>query len=407
MIHSLAPVATAKISSYHWLLFGICFFSNVFGGTASTLVSVYLPVITKDLLGSTSAEQFNWVSAYINALYFAGWATGGLIWGVLSDKIGRAKSLAAAVAMYGVLTLLKGLVTSWEILLVMQFFCGFGVGGVLVINTTLLSEVWPAKSRSVFIGFVSVGFAIGIFSSGTINYFISEWRQGLLFGACPLILGVSSFFLLHESEEWKNTHQTKHTRITGNIREMISGSVIFGSMLVGLWAIFSWLPTWVQSLLLTTDGQKERGISLMLLGMGGLSGGFLSGWISNALGMRQTLLLCFSGCLILSLLLFQLNTSFTSITIIEIALLAFLFGISQGTLSVYIPLLFPVAVRATATGFCFNIGRFFTTLAIFFVGAWVTRLGGYGNSLSLFSLVFFLGFIFIVFTKSQSKNLTA
>ena len=108
----------------------------------------------------------------------------------------------------------------------------------------------------------------------------------------------------------------------------------------------------------------------MLLGAGGLTGGFFSGWVSHALGTRKAMLICFSGCFILSFVLFKTNTVFSGITLAEIALLAFMFGISQGLLSVYIPLLFPVAIRATATGFCFNTGRIFTAAAVFFVGAW-------------------------------------
>ena len=139
----------------------------------------------------------------------------------------------------------------------------------------------------------------------------------------------------------------------------------------------------------------------MLLGVGGLIGGFLSGWVANALGTRRAMILCFSTCFILSLLLFKGNSAFTTLTQIEIGLLALSFGISQGLLAVYIPLLFPVNIRATATGFCFNIGRFFTAAAVFFVGALVTTLGGYGNSLFAFSLIFIVGLLFIIFSRKQ------
>lgn len=180
---------------------------------------------------------------------------------------------------------------------------------------------------------------------------------------------------------------------------LVNGIIIFGSMLIGLWAIFSWLPTWVQSIVTHSDGQKERSLSMMLLGIGGLSGGFASGWISNQFGVRKTMLVCFAGCFLFSLLLFMGNTTFSTLTLIEITLLSFMFGISQGSLSVYIPMLFPVGIRATATGLCFNVGRFFTACAVFFVGALVTSLGGYGNSLFTFSLVFLLGLAFLLSSK--------
>lgn len=406
-LEATAPtVPIQKISAYHWQLFAICFLGNVLAGLSSTLMSVYIPVVVKDLLGPVDSEQLNQVSAYINALYFIGWAIGGLTWGLIGDRIGRAKSLALAVSMYGLFTFLKGFAPSWEMILVFQFFCGFGVGGVLVINTTLLSEVWPEKTRAVFIGILSIGFPVGIFSSGAVNYFVSNWRQGFMVGALPVALGLISFWALRESEKWKTSrtkpeeNKIKPAQYSTNL---FNGSVIFGSMLIGLWAIFSWVPTWVQSLLVNSDGQNERGLSMMLLGAGGLTGGFLSGWVANALGTRKAMMLCFSGCFIISFLLFKGNTTFSTITLIEIAALAFMFGISQGLLSVYIPLLFPVAIRATATGFCFNVGRFFTAAAVFFVGALVTTLGGYGNSLFTFSLVFLIGFLFLAFSKRTTN----
>ena len=138
---------------------------------------------------------------------------------------------------------------------------------------------------------------------------------------------------------------------------------------------------------------------MMLLGAGGLSGGFVSGWVSNALGTRKAMMLCFGGCFILSCLLFKISNSFNTATVVEIAMLSFMFGISQGLLAVYIPQLFAVPIRGMATGFCFNVGRFFTAAVVFFVGALVTTLGGYGNSLFTFSFVFLLGFSILLFAK--------
>ena len=71
-------VSTEKVSSYLWLTFAICFLGNVLAGMASTLMSVYLPVVVKDLVGSVNESELSQMSAYINALYFIGWAIGGL-----------------------------------------------------------------------------------------------------------------------------------------------------------------------------------------------------------------------------------------------------------------------------------------------------------------------------------------
>ncbi len=393
-----------KISSYHWMMFILCFLGNVMGGTASTLMSVYLPVVVKDLLGGTGVQQLGDVSAYISALYFVGWAIGGLSMGLIGDRIGRARSLALSIATFGFFTFFISLASSWEMILVFRFFCGFGVGGMMVINTTLLSEVWPQRTRAVFIGILSIGFPVGIFSSGAVNYLVPGWRHGFTIGILPVVVSFLAIWLLKESEKWKESRNREdrdqlQISLRAHRKDLINGSVIFGSMLIGLWAIFSWVPTWVQSLLTTSDGQRERGLSMMLLGAGGLSGGFVSGWVSNALGTRRAMQVCFSGCFILSFLLFKLNTAFSAVTIVEIAMLSFMFGISQGLLAVYIPQLFPVAIGAMATGFCFNVGRFFTAAAVFFVGALVTVFGGYGNSLFAFSMVFLIGLTFLFFSK--------
>ncbi len=238
---SPALSSAEKITPYLWFLFIVCFLSNVLGGTASTLMSVYLPVVVKDLLGQVTDERMSDVSAYINALYFVGWAIGGFVWGMIADQIGRAKALSMCVGMFGLFTILKGFAPSLEIMLVFQFLCGFGVGGVIVVNTTLLTEAWPERTRALFIGFVSIGFPVGIFSSGAVNYFVSSWRQGFLMGILPLTLGIISFFALRESQKWEiaQTNQSgSNDRLSAYRLNLLNGSVIFGSMLIGLWANF-------------------------------------------------------------------------------------------------------------------------------------------------------------------------
>jgi MFS-type transporter involved in bile tolerance (Atg22 family) len=138
---------------------------------------------------------------------------------------------------------------------------------------------------------------------------------------------------------------------------------------------------------------------MMMLGMGGLTGGFLSGWLANAMGLRRALLLCFAACSVMAFVLFKTNTVFSSVIFIEIAVLALFFGASQGILSVFIPQLFPTAIRARATGICFNTGRLVTASAVFFIGVLVVVLGGYGNALFILSWIFVLGLIVTLLSR--------
>ena len=395
--------------SYLTLLFILCFLSSAMGGTVSTLMSVYLPVVVKDLQGDLDAAELNNISGFINALFIFGWALGGFSWGLISDRIGRKTALLYAIACYGIFTVLTGMMPQWTGVVVCRFMSGFGVGGVLVVSFTLLSEVWPPKSKAVITGIISIAFPVGIFSAGLINFVVSSWREGFFIGFIPIALAILGIWILKESEIWLAHRAEKAKSNIKSIwyaaeyrRELLIGSLMFGTMLIGLWAIFSWLPTWVQSLI-ATDAPKERGLSMMCMGMGGLAGGFFSGWLVNFIGLKKSMLLCFAVCAVMSFILFKTNTTFSPMIFAEIAVLALFFGASQGVLSAYIPQLFHTGIRATATGFCFNIGRLFTGTAVLFIGILVTNLGGYGNSIFIFSTVFIIGFIVVLFVKDKPK----
>ena len=399
---------TGKIGILLWISFAICFICNISAGLLSTLMSVYLPVVVKELSGEVSADQLNYISAYINSLYIAGWAVGGLFWGFFSDKIGRVKALAISVGSFGLFTLLISIASTWEMVVAFRLMSGLAVGGILVITPTLLFEIWPPRTRAVMIGIDSIGFPIGIFSSGLVNVLVADWHTAFYIGAVPFLLSICCIWVLRESQDWRkskeNSTATKLQYEPEDRANLLKGAVIFGSMLIGLWGMFSWIPTWVQSLLTNSTGQTERGIAMMLLGAGGLTGGFISGWVSNGLGVRKAMMLCFTGCITMSVLLFGLNSSFSIVIYVELALLSLFFGISQGLLSIYIPQLFPVHIRGTFTGICFNIGRIVTAVAIFFVGVMVSALGGYGNSLLTFAGIFVIGFFTVFMTNDKTKN---
>ena len=400
-----------KITSYHWLLFAICFLATAFAGVSSTLMSVYLPVAVKDLLGNKSTDELNTISAYINAIFILGGAMGGFTTGIICDKAGRKKALLFSTGVLGLFTVLTGYMPNWLLVVVCRFFTGFGLGAVLVTTTTIMMEEWPEKTKAIFIGFVSIAMPLGIFSAGVIDYFVASWRQAFIAGAVPLMLAILAARALKESKKWHDSRsliaEQPLNKISifsaGHKTNLIIGSLIFGTMLIGLWAIFSWLPTWIQSLVSNGEAQGPRGISMMMLGMGGLAGGFLSGWLANAIGLRRSLLLCFGVAASMSFVLFKTNTVISPVVYAEVLVLALFFGASQGVLSVYIPHLFPVAIRGTATGFCFNIGRLFTAAAVLFVGVLVTDLGGYSNALFIFSLVFVIGWLVTLLATGKQE----
>jgi MFS family permease len=405
-------MAIQKRSAGLGLVFVLCFLSTLFGGVLTMLMSVYLPVAVTDLLGKVNEDRLNEVSALINSLFIFGWMFGGFAWGLIADWIGRSKSFIFCTACYGLFAVLTPLMPSWSMVSACRFLTGFGVGGVLVTTTILVSELWPDQKRAVALGILSVAIPVGFFAAGAINNLLANWRAAFLVGIFPLLLSVISVFAIPETQKWK-----ENKKMTADQREdtrkqlfapvyrkdLLSGSVIFGAMLIGLWAIFSWAPTWVQSIASPADAARQRGLATMILAAGGLTGSFLSGWIVNGIGLRNTMLMCFGACFTLSFVVFKLNHSISTPAFIEMAVLAGFFGISQGTLAVYIPLLFPTLIRASATGFCFNIGRLFTATVVFFIGALVSFLNGYGNAIFIFSFIFLVGF-FATWVTRQTKQ---
>ena len=385
--------------------------SYLFGGTVSTLMSASLPVAVPELLGGNASEaRLGEVGAYISAVFIYGWMFGGLIFGIISDRIGRQKVLIFVTLLYGVATLMTVFVQNWYVLMGYRFVTGMGVGGVLLIATVYIAEIWAEKTRPIALGILAVAFPVGIVTSGGLTVSFSSWRESFWLGLIPISIAILMVFLLPESKQWNDLDKSKKVLYSTIFKpvyrkNLVTGSLIFGSVLIGLWGIFSWIPTWVQTLLPAgQNGRQERGLTMILLGSGGILGGILSGFLIKYIGSRKTLTITFLGCILACCVLFLTNPEFSKIIYLETAFLSLFFGISQGSLSSYILELFPTIIRATASGFCFNIGRFFTATAVFFVGSMVTLFGGFNNTLLSFSLVFLIALTTAYLSKEVLKN---
>lgn len=381
------------------LLLAFCILAYVSGGAISMVLSVYLPAIVADLLGQNNESIMSQTGPWLNAAYLAGMTIGGLILGVVSDQWGRVRVLCLSLLLSGISTLYAATLDNWILLAWLRVISGVGVSGILITGAVLVSETWPKKDRAVAQGILGVAFPVGIVLSGSLNVFTEHWRSAFLIGWVPVVLAPVVLFLFRNLV----THQIpvdqkgalKSVFVPQNRRKLWLGAAIYGADLVGLWAIFSWMPTWVDSML---DGAEQagkmRGITMMILGMGGMIGTGLSGVLINQFGLRRTLLSNFAGTFALCLLIFPGNHTFSNFLLGQTVLLSLLFGVSQGALTVFVTELFPRDIRASGTGFCFNTGRVFTTSAVFFVGTLVEVLGGYSNSMLLFSCAFLIsGFI--------------
>jgi MFS family permease len=377
------------------LVLALCLLSNVLAGLVSTLMSAYLPDAVRELAGSADGATVGHVGAYIGSLFLVGWATGGIALGWLADRFGRARTFTFAVFLFAIASLAAATSGSWLFLVACRLVTGAGIGGTMVVSAILVAEAWSERERAIALGFLGVSYPIGIISSGVISYTVSDWRTGFLVGLLPLVLALISAAVVRDPVQPRGRDPSSFAALVSpaHRRDLLAGAAIFGTMSVGIWATFSWLPAWAEDLIGTAvGGQQQRGILMVVLGCGGIVGGAFSGLLSNMIGRRGTLLVGFAGAFSASMLLFRTNVDFTPVVFVETALLAVFFGISQGALTIYIPELFPTRIRATATGVCFNVGRIVTALAVFFVGVLVPVLGGYGSAISVFSTIYLVGF---------------
>jgi MFS family permease len=394
------------------VLFAITFASNALAGLVATVMSTYLPQSVQELTGSSDLAHVGRVGGYIGSLFLVGWLVGGMLLGWAGDRFGRVRSFTGAVLACGAFTLVAAAAPTWPLLAACRFMAGFGVGGILVVSAVIVAEGWSRQTRAVALGFVSLGFPIGIIASGVLRYADPSWRSAMLVGIVPVVLALVGAALLRECEHWREARRSRAPGALHELREMLApgnlscflvGGTIYGTMLVGLWATFSWLPTWAQSFFPPGQGQSESGIVMAVLGVGGMVGGAFSGVAANVAGRKWSLLVAFAGAFIASFVLLETNARFTAVVYAEAAILALFFGVSQGVLAVYIPELFPIGIRSTATGICFNAGRVVTAGAVFFVGALVPVLGGYGNAIFAFSAAYVLGFIAAAFGRETSQ----
>ena len=420
------------ISRYHWLAFFCCWMGGIFDGLDSTLMSVTMPLALGELVGSTDKVVVGPIASYVTSVFLVGWMTGGVLFGVVGDKLGRVKSMIFSILLYAIFTGLAGFTHNWQQLALCRFLTGLGIGGELVSISTFMAEVWPSRSRAIAIGVLITSYQAGVFIAGSINTLIHSWRTVFFIGAIPALLVIFVRMALKESDKWmaaRKHHQQHAERVShwkhlfhrSHLRSLLVGGLIFGGLLIGYWASLSWIPLWIQDMLQTSGTGNERGIATMYQGVAAVLGCCIAGVLSDWLGRRATIMFSYLGCFIASALLFLTNIQFSPIVYWECAILGFFIGLAQAIMYIYLPELFPTLIRASATGFCLNVGRFVTAISVFFVGdliRFILRnhvafhllgqpdMSGYAVAAFLFSLAYLIAVAAALFgTETKGKAL--
>lgn len=381
----------------------ICWMSGLVSGITATLVPANLQRMTVALGYETGLHDVASVGSWLLSLFLVGWVVGGITLGSLADRFSRVGVLSSSLVIVSVSTVGLLWATSLIQATVLRTISGFGVGAVMVISTTLVSEVAPPQRRGLLMGLFANSYPVGIIATGLFELLFQSWTQAFLICGLGVMLVAMSTALLRSSVQ-RRTSPTSHQRESlRSYRGTIAfASLLFGCVLVSLWSAFSWLPSMASHVFAATSADgSSSGTTVAAFGLGGIIGSLLCGLITHHLSNARALQVSYGGSLALLLLAITLGTQSVIAWHALIAVLGVVFGMSQAVLSLVIPGMFPFEIRGLSVGLSFNISRLLTSVAVLYVGALAAYFGGYRDALLVFSIPLAVGLIVSVVLQKK------
>lgn len=395
----------------HWFVFSVASLAWFFDCLDSQFFNLARDAAMDDLIGDKAKATI--FAPYTTSVFLLGWAFGGLIFGALGDRFGRARLLTISVLVYSVFTGLGAFSTSFFDFCVYRFLTGCGVGGVFGLAVALVADSIPDHTRAPALGLLQslstwgnilagfIGMGIGLLAARQLLPFgLKPWQTIFLVGALPAFLCVFMLRRLPEPEKWRKARAAgvlKGVKF-GSYSSLLLGSrwsrnawlglILCSAGIVGLWGLGNFHPKIVGSIVsqhltargldagtLASEQAYWRSAGLLLQNVGGFLGMMTFAWIAQRWGRRPA----FAGALVLSflstLLVFHSLREFS-----QIYWMLPLMGFGQlsvfAVYAIYLPELFPTSLRSTGTSFCYNGGRILAATAPFTISRITASLGG-------------------------------
>jgi len=223
------------ISRYQWLVLLIASLGWVFDIFEGQIFVASMRDAMPQLLGVASADDprvGEW-SNYSFASFLLGGAFGGVMFGVMSDRIGRSRTLIFTILFYSIFTALTALATEAWHMVALRFLVAMGVGGEWAVASAMVAEVMPQRSRPVMSSIFHASSVFGTLLAAAVGYFIlsaqpwgeNTWKLGFLIGVVPALLTLWIRWKLHEPEKWqkaKETAEKDESQATGKLMELFA-----------------------------------------------------------------------------------------------------------------------------------------------------------------------------------------
>src|SRR5665213_472491 len=101
------------VDRYQWYVLSMCALAWMFDCADQIIFYSSRSIAMRDLMpGALESVQIS-NGTIATTLFMIGWATGGLIFGIIGDKWGRAKTMGLTVFLYAMFTGLSALSQTW------------------------------------------------------------------------------------------------------------------------------------------------------------------------------------------------------------------------------------------------------------------------------------------------------
>jgi MFS family permease len=342
-------------------------------------------------------------------------AVGGIGFGVLADRIGRARALVWSILLYSVFTALTATAHSLATLVLWRSLVGIGLGGEWAAGSVLVSESWPAEHRGKAIGLMQSGWAIGYIAAALLASAILPthgWRVLFAIGVAPALLAWWVRRTVPEPELWRRAARGERLPLAAVfrpplLRHVVVATTLTSCLLFAYWGLFTWVPAYLASPV--AAGGAGMGVVrsvewIVPMQVGAFLGYVLFGVLADRFGRRPVFITFVGAAALLVPVYGQMGAR--PAALMAMGPLIGFFG--HGYFSLFgamLAELFPSSVRATAQGFCYNFGRAASALAPFVIGALADR-HGIGSALALTSAFFVAaGFLIMFLPETRGEVL--
>jgi MFS transporter, putative metabolite:H+ symporter len=358
-------------------------------GIAWTFVAMEILLVgfTLPLFGSIWGLSATWLG-WIGASALAGSLVGSLLLGRLADQIGRKQIFQASILWYSLFTALTALAWGPTSLLTLRFLAGIGLGGMLVVDPSLLAEYLPPQRRGRYLVLLDFFWPIGLLIAIGLSWIFLDrldgaWRGLFVAAALPAFLAAVVRRTLPESPYWlaRRGRLAEAAGVLGGItnqpisseslavsveprsspRELFGGRLgatsvvimlVWIALNVSYYGLFIWLPG-----VLASEGRIALNpyVLLALVALAQFPGYAASLWLVEAWGRRPTLatFLALGG---VSALTFALAHS-TAVYVAALFFVGFFNLGAWGAVYPYTSELFPTRLRSTAFGMVEGVGK--------------------------------------------------